>query len=394
MDRRKGFNNDTLKRRNRGLLLNLILTEQDMTRSELARRTGLSKMSVTNIINEFTEQGIVEERCSLSVKGQGRNPIALCLADTAPKLVGLHIFRDYCTAMLCDLRLRVIQEAQIEMNAEVAADLGGALCALVERVLPKDRSGLLGIGISAIGPVDLKNGVIMNSPDFFGIHDFPAADLMRNAFGLPVAMDSQCNCSALAEKYFGAGRDYSDFVFLGLANGVGSGIISRNSLLRNANGLTSEVGHISIDWQGRLCSCGRRGCMETYAGTRVVERALRQAGGRMLNRSGGHAPTFRDFCAMPPEEVPVGPFEEMVNALSFALADTVNVLNPQAIIIGYEGACLPDRCLRQLEEAVNTQRLVQFGPRIRVLRSAFGDRAQVIGSAGGLLSEVFEGRFI
>lgn len=392
MERRKGFNNDTLKRRNRGLLLNLILTERDMTRSELARRTGLSKMSVTNIINEFTEQGIVEERCSLAVKGQGRNPIALCLAETAPKLVGLHIFRDCCTAVLCDLRLHVLREAQFEMNAEIAADLGSALCALVEQVLPQDRSDVLGIGISAIGPVDLKNGVIMNSPDFFGIHDFPAAELLRNAFGLPVAMDSQCNCSALAEKYFGAGRDYADFIFLGLANGIGSGIISQNSLLRNVSGLTSEVGHISIDRQGRPCPCGRRGCLETYAGTRVVERALRQANGRMPN--GGRGPTFRDFCAMPPEEVPVGPFEEMIDILGFALADTVNVLNPQAIIIGYEGACLPDRCLKQLAETVNAQRLVQFGPRIRVLRSAFGDRAQVIGSAGGLLSEVFEGKFI
>lgn len=386
MDKHKGFNNDTLKRRNRGLLLNLILTEQDMTRSELARRTGLSKMSVTNIINEFTEQGIVEERCSLSVKGQGRNPIALCLAETAPKLVGLHIFRDYCTAVLCDLRLQVLREAQIELTAALAAELSGTLCALVEQVLPEDRSGVLGIGVSAIGPVDLKNGVIMNSPDFFGIRYFPAADILHNAFGLPVAMDSQCNCSALAEKYFGAGRDYSDFVFLGIGNGVGSGIVSQNNILRNANGLTSEVGHISIDWQGKPCSCGRRGCMEAYAGTRVVERALRQTSGRTA--------TFREFCAMEPELVPEGPFEEMIGALSFALSDTVNVLNPQAIIVGYEGACLPDRCLKRLEETVNAQRLVQFGPRIRVLRSAFGDRAQVIGSAGGLLSEVFEGRFI
>lgn len=387
MDKRKGFNNDTLKRRNRGLLLNLILTEQDMTRSELARRTGLSKMSVTNIINEFTEQGIVEERCSLSVKGQGRNPIALCLAETAPKLVGLHIFRDYCTAMLCDLRLQIIREAQIELTAQLAADLSGTLCALVEQVLPEDRSNVLGIGISAIGPIDLKNGVIMNSPDFFGIHNFPAAAIIHETFGLPVAMDSQCNCSALAEKYFGAGRDYSDFVFLGIGNGIGSGIISQNNILRNASGLTSEVGHISLDWKnGRPCPCGRRGCMETYAGTRVVERALRQASGQEA--------TFREFCAMEPELVPEGPFEEMIDALSFALSDTVNVLNPQALIIGYEGACLPDRCLKRLEEIVNTQRLVQFGPRVRVLRSAFGDRAQVIGSAGGLLSEVFEGRFI
>lgn len=386
MDRRKGFNNDTLKRRNRGLLLNLILTEQDMTRSELARRTGLSKMSVTNIINEFTEQGIVEERCSLSVKGQGRNPIALCLAESAPKLVGLHIFRDYCTAVLCDLRLQVLREAQVELTAELAADLGKTLCALVEQVMPEEQASVLGIGISAIGPVDLKNGVIMNSPDFFGIHDFPAAEILQDAFGLPVAMDSQCNCSALAEKYFGAGREYSDFVFLGLANGVGSGVISQNGILRNADGLTSEVGHISIDWQGRPCPCGRRGCMEIYAGTRVVERALRRASGQAL--------TFRDFCAMAPEEVPAGPFDEMIDALSFALADMVNVLNPQAIIIGYEGACLPDHCLKRLEESINAQRLVQFGPRIRVLRSAFGDRAQVVGSAGGLLSQVFEGRFI
>ena len=386
MDRARGFNNDTLKRRNRGLVLNLILTEPDMTRTELARRTGLSKMSVTNIINEFLERGVIEEHDSLSVQGQGRNPITLGLAPSAPRLVGLHIFRDFCTAVLCDLHLRVLREARVELDRRRAEALDETLISLVEQVLPADRSRVAGIGVSSLGPVDLRRGVIMNPPEFFGVRDVPVVDILSRAFGLPVAMDSQCNCSALAEKYFGAGRHLSDFVFLGIANGIGSGVLSQGRILRNAGGLTSEVGHISIDWRGRPCPCGRRGCLEIYAGTRVVERELRQRSGLDL--------TFREFCALPEGEAPAAPFEEMIQALVSALVDTVNVLNPQAVIIGFEGACLPDRYLAELEEALNRQRLVQSGDRVQVLRSACGDRAQIIGSAGGLLSQVFEGRCV
>lgn len=384
-----GINNDTLKRRNRGLVLRLIATGECTSRVELAKRTGLSKMAVSNIIAEFTSRGVVEERVVRAVSGQGRNPIPLGLAPGGPRLVGLYLYHDRCVATLCDLRLQVLKEYRTGIDASGAEKLGELLCRAVSQVLPDPPEQALGIGVGSIGPVDLRRGMLLNPPNFFGIRDFAVTKLLEDRFSLPVFLDSQYNCAALAEKYFGVGRPYRDFIFLGIANGIGSGVISDGAVFRNASGLTSELGHVSIDWQGRKCACGGRGCLENYAGARVVERELCRLSGKALD--------FRGFCRLEeggqaPELRPA--FEMMVSALGCALTGAVNLFNPQAILIGHEGCYLPDVWLRELETRINSGKLVRGGGRVPVLRPALGPHAQVRSSACCLLSHVFDGEFL
>ena len=383
-----GINNETLKRRNRGLILQLIATGECATRTDLTGRTGLSKMSVSNVISEFLDQGIVEEQAPLTVRGQGRNPIALTLSPRAPRLIGLHIFQDECVAVRCDLRLRVEAECRVPMDAERARHLEAELFRAVDRVLPPPPGRVLGIGIGSTGPVELRRGMILNAPRLFGVHDIPVVAGLSARYGLPVAFDSQYNCAALAEKYFGAGRPYQDFLFVGVSNGVGSGVIAGGQVLRSEAGLTSELGHISIDWRGNPCSCGNRGCLETYVSTGVLVPRLRAACGVETD--------FPGYCRLletgaAPELGPV--FGEMVEALACGLTSAVNALNPQAVLIGHDGAYLPDGCLRDLEARINAQKLASGCP-VRVLRPALGPRAQVRSSACCLLPRVFEGEML
>lgn len=381
-----GMNNETLKRRNRGLILKLITTGECATRIDLARRTGLSKMSVSNVINEFLAEGIVAERDAVAVRGQGRNPIELVLSPAAPKLIGLHVFRDECVAVLCDLHLTPLREARVRLDEEKAGRLTDVLCGLIDRVLPGAEERVLGIGVGSIGPVELSRGVILNPPRFFGVHDYPIVDELSARFRLPVYLDGQYNCAALAEKYFGSGRPYQDFVFVGISNGIGSGVLSGGEVLRAAGGLTSELGHVSIDWHGNPCACGNRGCLETYAGTHVLERRFWEQTGERLD--------FAGICARADEPLPAALLGELVDALGCALTTHVNLLQPEAILLGHEGCALPDRFLHQLEELVNRRRLVRGTRRVPVLRSAFGVQAQVRSSACSLLSHVFEGEFV
>lgn len=383
-----GINNDTLKRRNRGLILQLIVTGECTTRTELTGRTGLSKMSVSNVISEFLAGDVVAEQSPLSVGGQGRNPIALTLSPRAPRLIGLHVFQDECVAVRCDLKLQVEAECRIPMDAERARHLEAELFRAVDQVLPEPGGRVLGIGIGATGPVELRRGMILNSPNLFGVHDLPIAESLAARYGLPVAFDSQYNCAALAEKYFGAGRPYQDFIFVGVSNGVGSGVISQSRVLRNEAGLTSELGHVSIDWRGKRCTCGNRGCLETYVGTRVMEERLRKACGVETD--------FRGYCRLlesgeAPQLRPL--LEEMAEALGRGLTSAVNLLNPQAVIVGHDGAYLPDWCLGEVEARINREKLASGCP-VRVLRPALGPRAQVRSSACCLLPQVFEGKFI
>lgn len=388
MSVKTGMNNDTLRCQNRGLVLKLLATETQLSRVELAKRTGLSKMSVSNIISEFLASGIVEECSTVAVQGSGRNPIALRLSPKAPKLVGLFVFREECVAVLCDLELNILREARVVMDAEKAACLEETLYGLIDQVLTPSCGTVLGIGVGSIGPLDLKRGMILTPPRFFGIHDFPIVSLLRQQYGLPVYLDGQYNCAALAEKYFGVARSYQDFLFVGISSGIGSGVISNGEILRTDAGFTSELGHISIDWRGNRCTCGNRGCLETYAGLQFIEPRLREASGLDLS--------FREFCRLAESgenEAVCRVLDEMTQALGCALTSAVNLLDPQAILIGHQGHYLPDRCLSALEELISLHRLARRRHRVPILRSAFGPQAQVRGSASCLLSHVFAGEF-
>lgn len=383
---KRGINNSNLKQENRGIILKYIATGEGNTRIELAKKTGLSKMSVTNVIAEFLENGIVEEQSVASSAGQGRNPICLSISPAAPKLIGLFIHRDNCTAVLCDMRLQILKKAVSEFQILEKESLLQKMFEVIDAVLPVDER-VMGIGVGAVGPVDIRKGMILNPPNFYGIKDFEVTTPLKERYHLPVYLDSQYNCAALAEKFFGVGRQYRDFVFVGITNGIGSGIISDDRIFRNSNGLTSELGHVSIDWQGRPCNCGNKGCMETYAGIKVIETELQ--------RRTQTGQSFREFCAdvqgnaMPyVQEI----FTDMMNSIACGLVSLINLVNPQAIVVGHEGYYIPGVYLAYLEEQVNAHKLSGNYRYIEVRKSGFGEEAHLRGCACTVLNQIFEGK--
>ncbi|MGF7018468.1 putative NBD/HSP70 family sugar kinase [Lachnospiraceae bacterium PF1-21] len=385
---RRGINNNNLKQENRGLLLKMIATGEGRTRIELASLSGLSRMSVSNIIGEFIEQGIVAERETEPVEGQGRNPILLSIAETAPKIIGIDIHRSECVAVLSDLNLNVIKMERCPLTDENSKDLFPMIFNLIDKVMvgtPKEK--ILGIGVGGSGPVDLAKGRILNPPDFHGLHDLPVTEILKEHYQIPVCMDSQYNCGVLAEKYYGKGKGFHDLIFVGIMRGIGSGVIVDDEMLRHGNGFTSEIGHVSVDWNGNLCGCGNRGCLETYAGSEVIREKLND-----LTKSNK---SFREYCeaaeitALPEVEAV---FEDMVEKLACGLISTVNLLNPEAIIIGHEGYFLPKRYLKKLEEIVNQRKISGNYRYVTVLKSAFANQAHIIGCPCTIIEKVFSGR--
>ncbi|MBQ7925104.1 MAG: ROK family transcriptional regulator [Lachnospiraceae bacterium] len=381
----RGINNDNLKRENRGIVLKLIATGECTTRIELAKETGLSKMSVTNIVTEFMEEEIVRESNTELIKGQGRNPICLCISEKAPKLIGLFVHRGQCIAVLCDIQLHILKRAVIEYGELDEQALLQAMFSVIDQVMPLEER-ILGIGVGAVGPVDIQKGMILNPPNFYGIRDFAVTKPLQDRYELPVYLDSQYNCAALAEKYFGIGKDYKDFAFVGITNGIGSGVVSNDMLLRNSHGLTSELGHVSIYWQGEQCSCGNKGCLELYAGVRRIEKKYQEQTGRK--------DSFPVLCKRSEAEnlsAMDGVFRQMMEQLSCGLVGMVNLVHPGAIIIGHEGVHIPEHYLKYLEELVNTQKLSGNYRQIVVKKSYFGEDAHLLGCACTVLNKVFEG---
>lgn len=394
MSRMTGKNNITSKQFNRGLLLKLIATKVCRTRIELSKATGLTKMTVTNIISEFMQQDLVAECEEEQTEVCGRNPILLEISPKAPKVIGLLIFRDRIEAVLCTISMETLATESIQFDSLTKEQLYEHCFAVIDRLLEKEKH-ILGIGVAAIGPVDIWKGVILNPPRFYGIRNVPILEVLKERYAYPVFFDHDNNSAALAERLFGIGRNVQDFLFLGISNGIGSGIVSGGELYHSHRGIAPEIGHISIDRRGPLCVCGNRGCLELYANTHIVLKKLRAAAaeGAGTDDPSGTPETasFADFCRMPPTTGTEAVFEEMLQDVSAVLVTSVNILHPEMIVLGHDCIDWDERHVRRLEELVNERKVVHDQSPLPVKKAYFGKEAQLIGAACNVVNQMFKG---
>ena len=377
-----GKNSSTSKQYNRGLVLKLIATGACHTRSEITKQTGLAKMTVSNIVQEFIDADILVECEEELTEVCGRNPIILRLSEKAPKVIGLLIFRDRIEAVLCSLSMKMIQTESIRFEQLTRQQLADDSFEVIDRILLNEKH-ILGIGAAVIGPVDLTNGVLLNPTRFYGITDVPVRQLLQDRYPYPVFLDHDNNSAALAEKLFGAGKNAEDFLFLGISNGVGAGIISGGEVFHNNRGLAPEIGHMSIDRNGIPCSCGNRGCLEMYASSHVILERLKKASGKNLS--------YREFQQLEGNSEVDAVLEQMIQDIGVAVNNCVNMLHPEMIVLGHDCIDWKDSLTARLEDIVNEKKLANDHQRIPVRKAFFGKSAQLVGAAANVVNQAFQG---
>ncbi|MGN0159576.1 MAG: ROK family protein [Brotaphodocola sp.] len=386
MEKMIGKNSISSKQYNRGLILKLIATGVCRTRIELSRTTQLAKMTVTNIVSELIGRNIVVECEEERTEVCGRNPILLRISEKAPKIIGLLIFRDRIAAVLCSLTMEILDMEEIRFQNLTQHQMAEYSYTVIDRLMERENN-ILGIGTAVIGPVDSRSGILLNPIRFYGIHDVDILGMLKQRYSsYPIYLDHDNSSAALAEKLYGIGRDSQDFIFLGISNGIGSGIISGGKVFHNRQGLEPEIGHISIDYNGPVCSCGNRGCLEMYASTYVILEKLRKATG--LERE------FPFFFRMK-EDAAVGEiFEDMVRKISAALVSSVNILHPELIVLGHDCMDWDDTYVAMLEDIVNERMMLHTRNRLPVRKAYFGKNAQLVGAAANVVVQLFKGELL
>lgn len=382
---RRGVNKTDMKARNRSLVLRIVCGSRTRpSRASLGRRTGLSKMTVSNIIGELIADGLVAEIAAEDTACAGRPAMLLDVAPHSPLVVGVYLSRTAVTATVTDLRLRQISAYETPLCAETAQTLTDKLFASADRaVADVKQSGraLLGIGVSAIGPLDRAEGKLLRPPEFFGIADFPLTEPLSRRYGCPAILDNDMDAAALTERLYGDGRAYAHFLYLGITDGIGAGIVSDGRLYRDNSGFAGEVGHMSVKFDGMPCPCGNRGCLERYVRMPEILRRLQEQTGtvyapRELSRAyneGG-----KDV------------LDEVTDTLLVGAVNLVNLLDPDCLFIGHEGAYLPEACLQRLQSGLNARILAKGYKQLEVRRSSFGETAPQMGSAGILCAALFD----
>src|ERR1700694_53944 len=220
-----------------------------------------------------------------------------------------------------------------------------------------DQGAVAGIGICAPGPLDPKTGIIINPPNLPCWRNFPLASEIAQHYGVPVVVDNDANAAALAEARWGAGRGYRNIFYATIGTGIGTGIIFDGHIYHGKTGAAAEGGHVGIDWDGPVCNCGKRGCIETLAaGPAIAQRArqklarnpnsvlLEMAGGdiqRVSSQMVGRAHAEGDRVAT---EV----MRETLDLLAYWLGSIIDLLEPDIIVIGGGGFSLLAPFLAQI----------------------------------------------
>lgn len=385
---RLGVNKDYLKKRNRGLTLQLIATDRCASRIELSRQTGLTKTGISAIVNELLEKGYLietekEKEGEEAGKTQGRSPVRLEISPDSPKYIGVVMGRGFAEAALCDMRLKMYKYERVEREWKGEKELMEAVCGLLDHML-EGREDVIGIGVSTPGPVDVKKGKIINPGYFHGIKNVSVTEPLKERYGIPVFLDHDIQSMALVEQLYGSGKDYQDVLVIGVDEGFGSGIITGGRRYESNSGFPPEIGHLSINRHGNICSvCGNPGCLETYVGTAVIESKVEAALGKKKD--------YASICRMDDNPKVRRIMEEMIRDLASALVSLENIMNFEIILLGVDGVYWPERYLTMLEDIVNKQKFANKKVRTLVRKVSFLDKTLVLGSVCNAICKTFEG---
>lgn len=386
MPGKTGKNREDYKKNNRGLALQLIATGTCKTRSELTQAMGLSKMAISRIVSEMMNMGLLYEENPVGSEEPGRTAAMIGISPKAPVSAGLLIQREYCEAVICDLNLNVLRREKVfygpVMNAERLMEY---VYEVLDTVLFQ-QSEVTGIGVCSVGPVSSSRGVIMKPLFFYDIENVPVVELLEKRYHLPVLLDHDNQSAAVCEHLYGNGRGFQDILFLGVGTGVGCGIISGGHRYSNERGLPPEIGHVSIDVNGKPCPCGSRGCVEAYTRTTEILQKLQYHTRKHYN--------YKTFCSMKGDAGVESILNDMVTKLGGAVVSTINIVNSELLILGNDAIFWDEAYVDRMEKLINERRFVEWSDPVKVTKSFFGKDAFVVGAACRIWEHVFNGNLL
>ncbi len=261
-----------------------------------------------------------------------------------------------------------------------------------EEVLQIGKENFRGIGIGVAGAIDLRTGTITQSPNFPGWDHVPLKEIIEDTMAahLPVFLENDANAAALGERWKGAGAGSNDMVCLTIGTGIGGGVIVNGILLHGADGMASELGHITVDPQGPPCKCGNSGCLEALCSGTAVQRsalkALRAGQDSALAHMGkkhrqGITAKMIASAAHAGDSLSRIIYEEMGRYLGIGIATLVNIFNPEIVVIGGQVSKAWDLFIPAVRKEIQRRALHVPAQRAALVPARQGDDAGLIGAA-------------
>lgn len=377
---------------NSRLVLRLIYDHGQISRADVARLTGLTRTTVSEVVEELMREGLVEE-VGVGPSAGGKPPILLNVKNNARHLIGVDLASGEFRGGVVNLRGEILHRIAVPLQSQDGERALALVYQLIDELRMMVTSPLLGIGIGTPGLMDPVKGVVRRAVNL-DWQDLPLRDLLQARYGAPVYVANDCQVAAMAEYLFGEGKGENNLVLVKIGRGIGAGIVLNGRLFYGDTFGAGEIGHIAVVENGERCRCGNQGCLETVASEGAIVRraqaAARTDPGSLLRRLAvtPEEMTLRTVCQA--AEAGDEPAQRIVmeagRYIGWALAQIASVLGVRRILIAGSVTCFGQAWLEVVRQEMARRSLALIARDIEVGMSHMGQDIVILGASALVLA--------
>ena len=378
-----------MKNTNMRLILKKIHQHGSVSRVQIAKETGLTAATVTNLTGELISLGIVVEAEAGASSG-GRKPIMLKLNSDDYGICCVYISPDYVEFAITDFGANKLYYNSLPVSTHSAPEeIVKVIAEEYHNVLSCVNRKIAAVGVGLHGIVDNGEGVSVFAPNLEW-RNIPIADMLRQYIDVPVFVDNDVKLMAKGEMWYGAAQGVSDFVYLYVGDGIGGAIVINGKVYRGADNGSGEIGHCTVDAGGEMCSCGNRGCLQTKASKRAMMSAVRRLSGDSIwGDAIADCNTLAEACNKG-NPLAVAVMEDEAKYLAVGVSTLINLFNPGLVIIDSDISGFEEAVMDRLRGEISGRRMKFFDNICDICYSHLGDSAVIKGATAMVLNHIFQ----
>lgn len=385
--RKKASRHDT-RIHNTRLVLRTVYEAGEISRADVARRTHLTRPTVSDSVLRLMEEGLVQE-VGLGPSTGGKQPTLLRVPDNARCLIGIDLTGDSFSGALLNLRGKIMRKAEIPVNGNNGEGALQAVYSLLDELSASTPNPLLGIGISTPGLVDLHAGTVLEAVNL-GWENLPLKELLGSRYSVPVFVTNDSQSAALAEYTFGEHEGLLNLVMLNVGRGIGAGIVLNGDLFYGDGFGAGEIGHVVVSAGEQLCTCGNRGCLEAVASTRAI---LSRAGEIASERAEGAQPPLESWQELVEayrsgSPAAVKAVREAAHYIAAAVANLAGALNIEHNYISGAVTALGEPLLCEVKAELQHRMLPSLAQRTAIQYATLADSIGIKGSSAMVMKQL------
>lgn len=414
-----------MKSVNKTIVLNKIRIDAPISRAQIAKETELTPPTVSSIVKDLIEQGLIVERKSGHSSG-GRKPTMLRIHEQAFYIIGLDAGPDNVDCIVSDLGGNVVERLSTPIHLPTTED---AFLELLKDCIAKiikaaklEPAHTLGIGVAMHGVVEVETGTSVFAPNL-RLSNIPIKESLQETFDLEVIVENDARAMALGEAWFGNHEDSSSMLAVNFGRGVGAGMIVNGDLYHGAQDIAGEVGHMTIDMNGEVCTCGNKGCLQTFATGEAIGRRAALGNGKgthMTSESGSLKKMPESGSTVEAEAMSavnvskegdirervltgemvyeralsgdsyyVNVLEETGDIIGIAMTNLIHVMNPAKIVLGGGVMNSKQFLIPRIQHAIENRALTSGAKQTTIAVTELGDDATLLGAVSLFLVELF-----